>query len=184
MIARALAFLRGGASARSMSSYGRDGSDAYDLVDTLPAGTARAAAWNAFVCQTYADKLCGVGAVPPETASMIRALYAQVGTWLGHAHDGTHCGDLVLPAWRTPIRSQRELAAMRATLDDLRTHVAFDLGGSDDDPRLAAIDREISEVDSLWIPRATPELRFGIGSALLRGIADACALGNSLALGE
>lgn len=185
MIGRALAYLRGDASAGSISRYGRDGSDAYDLVDTLPRGAARAAAWNAYVCQTYADKLCGNGAVAPETMPMVRLLYDQAGTWLERAKDGSGGGDLALPAWRTPVRSQRELAGMRDTLEALRTYVAFDLGtAADDDVRLAAVDRHIATVDSMWIPRATPDLRLGIGDALTRGIADACALGRALALGD
>lgn len=130
MIGRVVAYLRGDAPAQVMSRYGRDGSDAYDLVDTLPPGPARSAAWNAYVCQTYADKLCSAGGVAPQTAPMIRALYAQVGPWLERARDGSAGGDLVLPQWRTGIRSQRELAGMRATLEALRTHVAFDLGAS------------------------------------------------------
>lgn len=185
MISRALAYLRGNASARAMSRFGRDGADAYDLVDTLPRGAARAAAWNAYVCQTYADKLCGAGTVGPETAPMVRALYDRAGTWLERAREGAGGGDLVLPAWRTPVRSQRELTGMRDTLEALRTYVAFDLGAAAaDDPRLASVDRHIAAVDSTWIPRATPDLRLGIGDALIRGIAEACALGRALALGS
>lgn len=184
MISRAIAYLRGDVPGRAMSRYGRDGSDAYDLVDRLPAGPARAAAWNAYVCQTYADKLCAADEVAPEGAPVIRALYGQVGTWLECAREGSSGEDLVLPAWRTPIRSQKELVGMRATLEALRTYVAFDLGISTDDPRLESIDRQIARVDSLWIPRATPELRLGIGAALSRGIADACALGHAAALGD
>lgn len=184
MISRALAYLRGSAPARVMSRYGRDGSDAYDLVDTLPRGPARAAAWNAYVCQTYADKLCGAGTVAPETAPMVRALYDRAETWLEHAREGADGGGPVLPAWRTPVRSQRELAGMRDTLEALRTYVAFDLGAATDDPRLASVDRYVATVDSMWIPRATPDLRLGIGDALIRGIAEACALGHALALGS
>lgn len=184
MISRALAYLRGSVPARAMSRYGRDGSDAYDLVDTLPRGPARASAWNAYVCQTYADKLCGAGTVAPETARVVRALYDRAGTWLARAREGSDGGELVLPPWRTPVRSQRELAGMRDTLEALRTYVAFDLGeGADDDPRLAVVDRRIATVDSMWIPRPTPDLRLGIGDALIRGIAEACALGRALALG-
>ena len=184
MIDRVLGYLRGDASARAMTRYGRDGSDAYDLVDTLPPGPGRAAAWNAYVCQTYADKLCGANDVAPATAPVVRALYAQVGRWLELAHAGRDGGGLELPAWRTPLRSQHELAGMRDTLEALRTHVAFDLGASSDDPRLAAIDRYVATVDSMWIPRATPDLRLGIGDALTHGIAAACALGRTLALGS
>lgn len=184
MISRALSYLRGNAAARMVSRYGRGGSGAYDLVDTLPRGPARAAAWNAYVCQTYADKLCGADAVAPETAAIVRALYDEAGAWIARARDGAGCvGDFVPPAWRTPVRSQRELAGMRDTLEALRTYVAFDLGTAADDPRLASVDRHIAAVDSTWIPRATPDLRRGLGDALTRGLAEACALGRALALG-
>jgi hypothetical protein len=183
VIGRAMAYLRGYVPSRAVSRLGRDGSDAYDLVDTLPAGARRAAAWNAYVCQTYADKLCGAGPVAPEAAPVVRALYDQAGTWLERAREGSVGGEVAFPRWRTPVRSQRELTGMRDTLEALRTHVAFDLGASANDPRLDAIDRRIATVDSMWIPRATPDLCLGIGDALIRGIADACALGHALALG-
>jgi hypothetical protein len=184
VIGRTIAYLRGYLPSRTVTRLGRQGSDAYDLVDTLPPGPARVAAWNAYVCQTYADKLCGADPVAPETAPVVRALYDQAGTWLERARTGSADGELALPRWRTPVRSQGELAGMRDTLEALRTHVAFDLGASADDARLTAIDRRIATVDSMWIPRATPDLRLGIGDALIRGIAEACALGRALARGS
>lgn len=67
---------------------------------------------------------------------------------------------------------------MRATLTALRTYVAFEIG--EDDPRLAAVDTRVAEADGLWIPRATPDLRAGIGSALITGIEAAAALGAAV----
>lgn len=164
-----------------LSSYGRHGADAYDLVDRLPHGPARAAAWNAYVCQTYADKLAESCTRAPETAApYARALYDLARSWLERAHAPSGRLDLKLPPWGTLTRSREELVAMRETLYALRTYVAFEIG--DDDPQLAAIDEQIAIVDGLWIARPTPELRAGIGSALMTGIKAAAALGGACAL--
>jgi len=159
-----------------LSSYGRNGTDAYDLVDRLSNGPARVAAWNAYICQTYGDKLAESCTHEPEVAApFVRALYDLACTWLERVHAPSEELDLRLPAWGTLVRSQQELTAMRETLVVLRTYVAFDIG--EDDPRLAAVDDRVREADALWIPRATPELRAGIGSALITGIEAAAALG-------
>jgi len=155
-----------------LSSYGRHGSDAYDLVDRLANGRARVAAWNAYVCQTYADKLAESC---EESAPLARALYDLARTWLEHARTSDGDTRLELPAWGTLVRSQEQLVAMRETLDALRTYLAFEIG--EDDPRLATVDAQLATVDELWIPRPTPELRAGIGSALTIGLKAAAALG-------
>jgi len=166
-----------------LSSYGRHGTDAYDLVDRLPRGPARVAAWNAYVCQTYADKLAeSCTRAPEEAAPFARALYDLACSWLEHASAPVGRSELHLPSWGTLARSHEQLVAMRDTLTALRTYVAFEVG--EDDPRLAAIDEQIATVDSLWIPRATPELRAGIGTALTIGIEKAAALGGEVALGK
>lgn len=159
-----------------LSSYGRNGSDAYDLVDRLPNGPARVAAWNAYVCQTYADKLAeSCVRAPEEAAPFARALYDLACTWLEHERASGAASVLELPAWGTLTRSQEQLVAMRETLDALRTYIAFEIGEADS--RLAPVDAQLATVDELWIPRPTPELRAGIGSALTMGIKAAAALG-------
>lgn len=164
-----------------LSSYGRFGTDAYDLVDRLPHGPARVAAWNAYVCQTYADKLAdSCTHAPSDAAPFVRALYDLARAWLERVASPGDRLDLALPLWGTLTRSQEQLVGMRSTLNALRTYVAFAIG--EDDPRLAPIDRQIAEADALWIPRATPELRAGIGTALTMGIHAAAALGAAVAL--
>ncbi|HKT45689.1 MAG TPA: hypothetical protein VJQ85_12870 [Gaiellaceae bacterium] len=167
-----------------LSSYGRFGTDAYDLVDRLPCGPARVAAWNAYVCQTYADKLAeSCTHAPGDAAPFVRALYDLACAWLERG-TSTSPGDrleLALPLWGTLTRSQEQLVGMRATLTALRTYVAFAVG--EDDPRLAPVDGQMAEADALWIPRATPELRAGIGTALTMGIRAAAALGAAWARG-
>lgn len=187
MLAR---FLRSGVPVARVAAYGRDGTEAYDLVDRLPRGPARAAAWNAYVCQTYADKLLeasrGLGYASFESARLARSLYELVATWLRRAATGA-CPDFELPRWRTAVRSQEELAGMRETLSDLRTHVAFDLetlaATAELKAQLAEIDERIEAVDALWIERPTPELRGGIAGLLIGGIDQARALGAVLAEG-
>ena len=167
-----------------LASYGRDGTDAYDLVDRLPPGRARAAAWNAYVCQTYADKL--TAACPRrsgETARVVQSLYSLALTWLElAAADSDGPQELELPPWGTPIRSRDQLVGMRNTLDTLRTHVAYGLPEALG-PRLAVVDARSDAVNALWIRRPTPELRGGLGDALIAGIRAAVSLGQVLALG-
>src|SRR5581483_4333323 len=147
-----------GAGVAVLESYGRNGADAYDLVDRLPHGPARAAAWNAYVCQTYADKVAeSCRHSPDDAAPFVRALYDLACAWLDRAQASAGGEDLKLPSWGSLVRSQDELAGMRDTLAALRTYVAFEIG--DDDPRLAPVDARVATADSLWIPRATPELR-------------------------
>jgi len=187
MLAR---FLRSGVPVARVVAYGRDGTEAYDLVDRLPRGPARAAAWNAYVCQTYADKLLDasrrLGFATFESARLARSLYELVATWLGRAATGA-CPEFELPRWRTAVRSREELAGMRETLSDLRTHVAFDLEAlgtpAELVARLAEIDKRIEAVDALWIERPTPELRGGIAGLLISGIDEVRALGAILAEG-
>jgi len=191
MLGRAIAFVRAGVPVRRLRAYGRDGADAYDLFDRLERGPARAAAWNAYVCQTYADKLVQagerIGLVPFDTVRMVRALYALVDAWLVVAQGGEAAGarlDLELPAWGTPVRSREQLVGMRETLYALRTCVAFDLQGrAEPGADLAAVDKALEAVDALWIERPSPELRGGIGDALASGIRKACVLGCELAGG-
>jgi len=166
----------------SLARYGRDGTEAYDLVDRLPSGPARAAAWNAYACQVYADKLSESCPHPSdETARVVHALYDLARVWLARASDGTagHF-ELELPPWGAPERSRDQLIGMRNALDALRTTVAYDLP-HELAPDLAAIDRRMTAVDELWIDRPTPDLRAGLGGLLVAGIRDAIELGRTLA---
>jgi hypothetical protein len=167
-----------------LAAYGRDGADAYDLVDRLPHGRARAAAWNAYACQTYADKLADSCPRPSdETIRVARSLYELAVVWLERsAADVGGSQELELPSWGTPVRSRDQLVGMRNTLDALRTYVAYGVTRALE-PRLDAVDKHLHAVDSLWIERPTPELRGGIGDALAAGIRETITLGRLLALG-
>lgn len=180
MLGRALAFLRGDVPARQLAAYGRDGVEAYDLVDRLPRGRARAAAWNAYVFQTYADKLLAAsrteGFVSSGTAEQVETLYHLV----ARAEP-----DTPLPRWGPGVHSTAQLAGMRDTLGALRTYVAFDLASLGLQTRqLAAIDACIDQADGLWIRRPSVELRGGIGDALASGLEKVSHLGQLLAAGD
>src|SRR5919201_93087 len=113
--------------------------DAYDLVDELPRGAARVAAWNAYVLQTYADKLIAAtqtgGSVDGDTARLTRAAYELAGSYAERARQLSSVstnGALpvlpeALPHWHTPIRSHKQLVGMRETLEALRIYLAYDL---------------------------------------------------------
>jgi hypothetical protein len=182
-------FFRSGAPAARLGALGREGTDAYDLVDRLPRGTGRVAAWNAYVCQTYADKLVDACRdsrfARSDTAAIVRDLYDLVPVWLDRAEGAGAPRDLPFPHWHTPDRCWEQLVGMRETLEALRTYLAFDLvqtGG--DEAELGTIDASLETVTSLWIKRPPPELRAGIGDVLRRGLDAAYALGQKLAAGD
>jgi hypothetical protein len=190
VLGRALSFLRADVPAALVTALGRDGADAYDLVDRLPRGPAREAAWNAYALQTYADKLVGAGRragfVRADTALYAKSVYALVSGWLERAHAGAG-GTATLPRWSSGMHSAAQLAGMREALTALRTYVAFDLASRAAQPeleaRLAEIDACIDRVDGLWIERPPAELRGGIAGALTGGLEQVYELGRILALG-
>jgi hypothetical protein len=184
-----------------LGSFRRVGIDAYDLVDELPRGPARRAAWNAYALQTYGDKLLAASAtadyVSADTAFVSQCAYQLVGMCLECARQlASEAGNMSLPGipaslphWHTPVRTHEQLVGMREALEALRTYVAFDLQTfATDDPslanlrgKLAVIDAELETVDLLWIARPPAELRGGIGDALTRGLDQAFELGQLLA---
>jgi hypothetical protein len=179
------------------------GLGAYDLVDELPRGPARAAAWNAFVLQTYADKLCAAGQAPEyvraDTAAVVDELYRLAALWLDRASElaanpARSAWPALpdrLPHWHTPVRSETELVGMRETLDALHTYLAYDLrsvasqeaAAAGAREQLSAIEAELETAARLWIRRAPPELRGGVGDALASGLDQAYELGRLLARG-
>ena len=164
MIARLLRRLTGLGVPAEGVARGRGVADAA-LVDTLPAGPERAAAWKAYALQTYGNRLldrCGE-VLPPETARVVAACF-----------DGA---TQELPRWATAARSRAELAAMRDTLEALRA----DLGLRLDAGRLAEVDAERRTVDLLWIERPPEELRAGLARHLAHGLDRAFALGAEAA---
>lgn len=199
-----VALIRADVPLRELDPFRRAGIDAYDLVDELPRGSARLAAWNAYVLQTYGDKLIAASRtahyVRADTAYVARRLFELVGVWLERAREAaadpahsTRPGlSGPLPHWHTPVRSREQLVGMRTTLDALRIYVAFDLQSLEAvdrsaarlRARLAEIDARIEAADSLWIARSSEEIRGGIGDALAIGLDKAYALGQLLAQPE
>lgn len=118
------------------------GLDAYDLVEELPRGPARAAAWNAYVLQTYSDKLLAAGPthqyMRADTVTVVEDLYRLVVVWLDRARQMAanpsqpawpNLPDALSP-WHTPVRSERQLVGMRETLDALHTYLRATCGTS------------------------------------------------------
>ena len=201
LASRFMSYLREDVPVRQLDRARGAGTDAYELVDELPRGPRRLAAWNAYVLQTYGDKLIEAsetsGAVRPDIADAAGQLYRLAGAWTERAREATpDPGDParaglpgLLPHWPTPVRTQYELAGMRATLDVLRVQLTFELQRFEADEatlgelraRLAAINAKVDTADGLWIKRAPDELRGGIGDALAAGLDLAYALGQTLA---
>lgn len=148
---------------------------AYELVDELPSGPPRAAAWAAYALITYADKLLAADG----RSDVVAEAYARAAACLDVAHTGVGALPASLPHWRTPVRSREQLAGMRDALDALRTYVAYELR-DEHAPELSRIDAQLAAVDRLWIERPPPEIRGAIGSALAIGLDEAYALGRRL----
>jgi hypothetical protein len=176
--------------------------DSYELVERLPHGHARGAAWNAYALQSYGDKLLVASHRPEfisqDTAEMAGRLFSRACTWLeraarlaaGSEPAARGVLDDRLPTWYTPTRAQDQLVGMRETLDTLRTFIAYDLTAAPNAPestlaglqeRLAAVDKRIDAVELLWVQRQPAELRQGIGFELGAGLDTAYALGRAVA---
>jgi len=169
------------------------GMDAYELVDRLARGPARVAAWNAYVLQTYGDKLLGAGVNPRfasvDTAQLAASLFSLAGWWVEQAAQlaadssapaADHLRD-PLPHFHRPTRSHEQLVALRRTLDALQAYVVCDLQGLElDGPAGAPFRAQLEAIDAC-IERAPPEIRDVIGDALTHGIDKAYALGQTLA---
>ncbi len=190
-----------GVPVADLQTVRRTGMEAYELVEQLDRGPARLAAWNAYVLQTYGDKLLSAGVNPSfvsfDTAQLAGSLFSLAGWWVEQASElagnptassADHLRD-PLPHFHAPTRSHDQLVALRQTLDALQTYVAYDLNslGLDGAPeaafraQLAAIESCSERASMLWIERAPPEIRDGIGDELTRGIDKAYALGQALA---
>jgi hypothetical protein len=148
---------------------------AYELVDQLPSGPSRAAAWAAYAQTTYADKLLAADG----TSDVVAEAYARAAVCLDVARNGSGALPATLPHWRTPVRSREELRGMRDALEALRTYLAYELH-DEHAPALARIDAQLARVDQLWIERPPAEIRGAIGSTLALGLDEAYALGRRL----
>jgi len=192
--------LRGEVPLGAFDSLSASAAECYQLVEDAPAGSwERVAGWNAFVCQIYADNLLhseGSCTIPPDTATVASELYALAHGWLERAallrDDPARRLEVdlhaALPHFRTPLRSAAQIAAMRATADDLRVRVAYDLQrfngsaqqGSQLHQRLGELDALLERVELLWLGRQADAMRGAIGDSLSDGIARASELGQLL----
>jgi|SRR5579884_3744153 len=184
MLERLVAWARGDVPTATLDSERNRCIDAYDLVEELPNGPARAAAWAAFALQTYADKLVSAaradGYVRSESARLARDAYRLAAGCLDIARTGAGRVPDALPRWGTPIRSHDQLVGMRQALEALRTFIAFELR-DDRAPGLAHLDEELAKVDRFWIEHPPPEIRGALGDALLHGLDEAYTLGLRVA---
>jgi hypothetical protein len=165
------------------------GGDAYELVDVLARGPARAAAWSAYALQTYGDKLLEAnrdGFVDGEAAGVAADAFALAARCVEAAKRGDGLSGLpqTLPRWRSLRRSEEQLTGMRNTLEALRTYIAYELRDHDDAsahaPGLAKVDAELRQVERLWVARESPDIRGGLGSALSHGLDRAYSLGRAV----
>lgn len=147
---------------------------AYELVEELPPGPARAAAWAAYALTIYADKLLAVDG----RSDVVAEAYARAAQCLDVAAGRSGALPQALPHWPTPVRSAEQLVGMRAALDALRTYLAYELH-DEHAPDLAPVDAQLAKVERLWIRRPPPEIRGAVGSALSIGLDAAYALGLS-----
>jgi hypothetical protein len=200
-------FLRADVPLTELDPYRRAGADAYGLFDeTAPTGWARLAAWNAFLPQVYADNLVSACTssryVAADTVPFVRQLYQQANRWLEEALKAQASPSYrfafhaalahPLPHWHDPLRTDRQLKGMRATLETGRTRAASALGqfqGEESDRdllrvRLAQVDAELASVERLWSERPTDELRLEIGHELEEALDHVFELGQLLAQPE
>jgi hypothetical protein len=195
---------RGDVSTKDLVAYGRAGSDAYDLLDQFSSpGYPRLCAWNAFVLQTYGDKLLASvptqGFAPPETAEQVATLYQFVGGWIARARqmaaDPAFRLDVYVPQalphhWQTTPRSVEQLAGMRDAFQAAQASLASDLSAYTGDEATGArlkalgvaVDSTADYLDKLWTHEPGPELRTTLGATLTDGLDHAYQLGQVLAV--
>jgi hypothetical protein len=153
LLGRLGAMARGDVPTDDLQAFGAGTSDAYSLLDELPAdGLARLSAWCAFVLQTHADNLLSSGPSPgyatPETYDQARVLYELVAAWLRRARAASASReyelDVVvpqqLPHSPAEVDNGEQLAAMRRTLEAVQARAGADLAARADDPIKARLE--------------------------------------------
>src|SRR5436305_8449153 len=121
---RLAAWLRGDAPLASLDADRNRCVDASDLVEQLPNGRARTAAWAAYAQQAYAEKLAATGDAEgylrADTATVARTAYRLAAEAVAVAQTGSGEVPRALPRWHSPIRSPAQLLGMRRALEALQ----------------------------------------------------------------
>jgi len=185
--------------------YRRAGSDAYDLIESAPPATwTSLAAWNAFMPQVYGDNVLSAATsgryVAVEAVVFARRLFELACHWVEEARKAQASPDyrfafevpFPLPHWVDEVRSDAQLAAMRATLDTARTRTASGVTRftGDDALRdrlrvmLAEVDAETTHTERLWTGKPDIELRTSISFSLAEALDHVYELGQYLAQPE
>lgn len=188
---RVRAWARGDVPERDLAPFVGGAIDAYDLVDRLPRGELRAAAWAAYALQTYGDKLIAAGRaegfVAGDTVQVACRAFELAAQCVDVAREGrqSRVVPTSLPRWSTPVRSEEQLTGMRDALEALSTYVAFDLsdraGAESLRERLSEIDEDLAEARRLWMPRPPAAIAGGIADTLTRGLDRVYGLGSASA---
>lgn len=204
LLGKAGAIARGEVSTRGLDAFASGNSDAYDLLDAVPAhGSARLAAWCAFVLQTHADRLIASGASPGycsqgafTDASM---LYQLAGRWLDRARRAQALPalalDAVVPQPYPRPRGQlgeNELTALRKTLETVQARFGADLAERAGDPlslrlqpTLPALESALDSSEAMLAGgNVRPELLATMAHTLYVALDQAFQAGQLLALPE
>ena len=194
---------RGEISTAALTAYSSANSEAYSLLDDLPeTGTARLAAWCAFVLQTYADNMLESGSctgfASPEACEEAEIMFELVGAWIGRAHAAGASASYTLdvsvpqplPQPRAP-RSTGVLKAMKNTLETVQTRAGASLTTRPADPihdRLApmmsTVQAAIDSAGALSAPTVSDDLKAMLGQTLQGGLDRAYQVGQLLAMPE
>ena len=193
LVSRLVGYLRGDVEQHDLAALQSAGGEVYSLVEGLPRGPARLAAWNAYVLQTYGDKLLAASRtstyVRTDTAALAEESFRLACRWLDRANGQASAAPAeALPHWQTAIRCDEQLVGMRETLIALHAYVAYDIqsvaSAAQFHEALAEIEQQLETVDILWIKHPPAEIRGGIGTALCRGLDRAYALGQALSVAD
>jgi|SRR5579862_1001300 len=189
----------------AVEPYRRAGSDAYDLIDSVPEATwACLAAWNAFLPQVYGDNVVTAATsgryVAVEAVVFARRLFELACSWVEEvrkvqaspAYRVRFEMPFPLPHWVDEVRDDPQLAAMRTTLDTARTRTASSVvrftGDDFGRDRLrvlqAEVDAEAAHIDHLWTGKPDDELRRTISFSLAEVLDHVYELGQYVAQPE
>jgi len=140
------AFARGEVATNGLDAYASASNEAYDLLEQLPPeGPPRLCAWCAFVLQTHADNLVASGSTPgycsQEAFAEASMLYQLAGDWIARAHTaqskpGSPLDAVIPQPYPRPHgpQGERELMALRKTLETVQSRLGADLEARRSDP--------------------------------------------------